>query len=172
MQGDARGSNRPHILVLNGPNLNLLGRREPGIYGRHTLEDIDVALREAAQGRCSLETFQSNHEGALIDAIHSAIDRAQGIIINAGAYTHTSFAIRDALAGVGIPSVEVHMSNIDAREEFRRHSMIAPICVGKVCGFGWRSYLLGLDAILAYLEDFAPSPTPKQITLRSREGES
>ncbi len=141
-----------NILVLHGPNLNLLGRREPGVYGRTTLAEIDAALRvAAAKHRVELRVLQSNHEGALIDAIHDAWGWADGILINPGAYTHTSIAIRDAIAGVAVPTVEVHLSNVHARESFRHRSWIAPVCVGQICGFGWRSYLLALTGLIDYL---------------------
>lgn len=140
------------VLVLHGPNLNLLGKREPGVYGHRSLSEIDDALtEEATKQRVELRIVQSNHEGDLIDAIHAAIDWADGILINAGAFTHTSVALRDALAGVNLPAVEVHLSNIYAREEFRHRSLIAPVCVGQISGFGWRSYLLGLTALIDVL---------------------
>ena len=140
------------ILVLHGANLNLLGQREPAIYGSETLKDIDHKLgRQAESLETKISTFQSNHEGALIDAIHAAVGVHQGILINPGGYTHTSVSLRDALSGVSIPIVEVHLSNIYKREEFRRHSYIAPIALGQVSGFGSDSYRLGLDALVSYL---------------------
>lgn len=140
------------ILVLNGPNLNLLGKREPNIYGHLTLEDIDQMLQqEATKLNITLSCLQSNHEGFLVDSIHNALNHHQGILINAGAYTHTSIAIRDALAGVALPVVEVHLSNIYRREDFRHHSYIAPIAVGQISGFGAYSYILGLRALVNYL---------------------
>jgi 3-dehydroquinate dehydratase II len=142
------------ILVLHGPNLNLLGRREPGLYGSTTLEQINAALQVlAGQRNAGLRVIQSNHEGALVDAIHEAMTWADGILFNPAAYTHTSIAIRDAISAVALPAVEVHLSNIHAREEFRHTSLIVPVCRGQICGFGWRSYLLGLNALLDLLEN-------------------
>ncbi len=140
------------VLVLHGPNLNLLGLREPEIYGHKTLSDIndDLSSQAAALG-VSLTTLQSNHAGVLIDAIHDAYGRIDGIVINPGGLTHTSVALRDALAGVAIPFVEVHLSNVYAREPFRHHSYLSPIAVGVISGFGPNSYSLGLSAIVQRL---------------------
>ena len=137
------------ILVLHGPNLNLLGVREPDIYGRVSMDEIDKELATRSEGLgVELRCLQSNHEGVLIDAIHEAMGWADGILINPGAFTHTSLALRDAVASTGIPTVEVHLSNIYAREEFRRRSVIAGACVGQISGFGANSYYLGLAAIV------------------------
>lgn len=140
------------ILVLHGPNLNLLGLREPGIYGSLTLAEINRLLEsKAMELQAEVSSVQSNHEGVLVDAIHGALGKYQGIVINAGAYTHTSVALRDAIAGVNLPTVEVHLSNIYRREDFRHHSHIAPVVIGQVSGFGTQSYLLGLQALVYYL---------------------
>lgn len=137
---------------MHGPNLNLLGHREPGIYGRETLDSINQSLQDAAvQLGVQLESFQSNHEGALVDAIHGAMGVQDGLLINPGAYTHTSIAIRDAIAAVALPTVEVHLSNVYRRESFRHHSYIAPVAVGQISGFGAFSYVLGLRALVHHL---------------------
>ena len=142
-----------HLLLLNGPNLNLLGQREPGIYGSGTLASIEDGLRqEAAAAGAELDCFQSNFEGALVERIHRAMGTSQGILINAGAYTHTSIALRDALLGVVIPYVELHLSNTHARESFRHHSYLADRAVGVVSGFGALSYSLALQGLIHHLQ--------------------
>jgi 3-dehydroquinate dehydratase-2 len=145
---------QPILLVLHGPNLNLLGKREPGVYGATTLSQInDLLQREADALGFELKILQSNHEGVLVDAIHDAMSRCQGILINPGAYTHTSVALRDAIAAVDLPTVEVHLSNIHRREAFRHHSYIAPVAVGQISGFGAYSYILGLQALAQHLQN-------------------
>ena len=139
------------IALIHGPNLNLLGTRETHIYGDMTLAKIEAELRQQLDVAHELRTLQSNHEGGLIDFIHDARSWADGIVINPGAFTHYSYALRDAIVGVQLPTVEVHLSNIHAREPFRHISVLAPVCVGQICGFGWRSYLLGVQAMLDHL---------------------
>jgi 3-dehydroquinate dehydratase-2 len=142
------------IQVIYGPNLNLLGQREPAVYGSLTLAEIENRLRAyAAQHDIELRSMQTNHEGAILDAVHDAAGWADGLLINPGAYGHTSYAIRDAIAGVGIPAVEVHLSNIYARDPFRHQSVIAPACVGQIVGFGWQSLRLGLGALTGWLQE-------------------
>lgn len=138
------------ILIINGPNLNLLGRREPGIYGNCSMESYLETLREQYPNH-SIEYFQSNHEGDIIDKLHEVgfDNDMEGIVLNAGAYTHTSLAIADAIAAINVPVVEVHISNVHAREEVRHHSMISKVCRGVIAGFGMNSYRLGIDAILS-----------------------
>lgn len=140
------------VLLINGPNLNLLGVREPEVYGSETLQDIVNEVRTFASDRgVELSDFQSNSEGDLVTAIHEARTTVDGIIMNPGAYTHYSIAIRDAISGVGLPVIETHLSNVHAREPFRRESVIAPVCVGVVAGFGRNSYFVALDGLLRYL---------------------
>lgn len=137
------------ILVIHGPNLNLLGEREPGIYGSMTLEELNQKLREfATEHGLELKLFQSNHEGAIIDTLHSERHWAEGIVMNPGAFTHYSYAIRDAISAVGKPTVEVHLSDIHQREPFRKISVIKDVCVAQICGLGWQSYIEGLKALL------------------------
>ena len=148
-------SKKASILVIQGPNLNLLGTREPDVYGTTTLKDIHSKLQEIVQANTAeLDTFQSNHEGQLIDRIHQAkLDNVDFIIINPGAFTHTSVALRDALAGVAIPFIEIHLSNIHQREEFRKHSYLADIAIGVICGLGAIGYELALQAAISRLKN-------------------
>ena len=141
------------LAVIHGPNLNLFGTRETHIYGSVTLDQINDRLHAAAGSEHELRIVQSNHEGVIIDTIHDARLWANGILINPGAFTHYSYAIRDAISAVKLPTVEVHLSNIHTREAFRHTSVIVPVCVGQIAGFGWRSYLHGLNALLTYLAD-------------------
>lgn len=148
------------ILVLHGPNLNLLGWREPAVYGYSTLSEINAKLTSVAdQLGVKLAALQSNYEGALVDAIHDARGIHDGIVINAGAYTHTSIALRDAIAGVALPTVEVHLSNVYKRESFRHHSYIAPVVLGQISGFGAQSYELGLHALVSHLQQLPRDPS-------------
>lgn len=138
------------LLVLNGPNLNMLGKREPEIYGKNTLNDVQNLVESYCNSiDCSVEFFQSNHEGDLIDKIQQT--EVDGIVFNAGAYTHTSIALRDAIASVKTPVIEVHISNVHSREEFRHKSMIAPVCLGQICGFGLDSYILAIEGLNRFL---------------------
>lgn len=141
------------ILFLNGPNLNLLGTREPGVYGRATLADIEAAVRQRAKELgAGVEFSQSNIEGELVSRIQEAKGKFDAIVLNAAAYTHTSVAIRDAIAATGVPTIEIHLSNVHAREEFRHNSLIAPVCRGIIAGFGPDSYLLGLQAAVTVIQ--------------------
>ncbi len=141
------------VFVINGPNLNLLGVREPGVYGNESLDSILAEMKgEAEKLGVELECYQSNHEGDIVDKLHSAMTEADGVILNAGALTHYSYALRDAISAIKIPVVEVHMSNIQAREEFRHNSVIAPVCRGSIAGFGKNSYMLALKAVYDIIE--------------------
>ena len=142
------------ILVINGPNLNMLGRRDPGAYGTSSLAEIEGRIREAAEELCvDVELFQSNHEGGIVDFLQRSADGASGILINAGALTHYGLSMRDALADAGLPVVEVHISNIHAREEFRKYSVIAPLAVGQIAGLGWRGYIYGLRFMVEHIQE-------------------
>ncbi len=136
------------VLIIHGPNLNLLGEREPGVYGNQSFESVNNTIIDSAEKmNVECEIFQSNHEGEIIDKLHAARLGFDGIVINAGAYTHYSYAIRDAISAVKIPCIEVHISNVFAREEFRANSVIAPVCLGSICGFGVESYILALQVL-------------------------
>lgn len=140
------------VFVLNGPNLNLLGLREPGVYGTTTLADVEASVRAAGEKvGLAIDFRQSNHEGVLVDWIHEAREKASGIVINPGAYTHTSVALHDAIKAVGLPVIEVHISNIFARESFRHHSYVSPVAAGVLCGFGPEGYVLGVEALARIL---------------------
>jgi len=147
------GQQMTSLLILNGANLNLLGTRQPEVYGDTTLEQIEaMCIDNGRVTGCNVSCFQSNHEGELIEAIHAARNTYDGIILNAGAYTHTSVALMDAISSVGVPVIELHLSNIHAREEFRHKSYIAPVAIGQICGFGPKGYTLAIEAMLGHLE--------------------
>ncbi len=148
------------LLIINGPNLNLTGMREPGIYGSESLSDINAWLTQVTAGKAELEFYQSNCEGEICSRLHEAMAEYDGVILNAGAYTHYSYAIRDAISASRLPVIEVHMSNIHAREEFRHKSVLAGVCRGQICGFGKYSYLLAIEAFIHALS--APSQADSQ----------
>jgi 3-dehydroquinate dehydratase-2 len=142
------------ILLMHGPNLNLLGWREPGIYGTVGFDEINARMKRVAEENgCELRVFQSNSEGALVDAVQDARNWADGIVINPGAYAHYSIALRDALSAVKLPTIEVHLSNVHAREEFRHRLVLTPVCIGMICGLGWRSYLYGLLSLIELIKE-------------------
>lgn len=157
MGGRAGNGRRRKVLVIHGPNLNLLGTRDPSIYGTTTLAEIDAELTRRATARgVTVDTVQTNLEGAIVDHVQGAAGSYDAIVINPGGYTHTSVAIRDAIEACGVPTIEVHLSNVHARESFRHTSITAARCVGQICGFGANSYYLGLDAALAHVEGLGP----------------
>jgi 3-dehydroquinate dehydratase-2 len=163
----------PLIVVLHGPNLNLLGTREPDIYGRTTLREIDAGLvAYGAELGLAVETFQSNHEGTLVDRVQQARDRAAGLIVNAGGLTHTSVSLRDAISAVKLPAVEVHLSNLYAREEFRHHSFLAPVCIGQIAGLGAIGYRLALEALAQLLSPPGAAVSPTSHPIKSRAATS
>lgn len=168
-----RGPRRPVVLAIHGPNLNLLGTREPHLYGRTTLREIDRELRiRGAELGLAVETFQSNHEGALVDRVQQAQGRADGLIVNAGGLTHTSVSLRDAIAAVKIPTVEVHLSNLYCREEFRHRSLLAPVCMGQIAGLGAIGYRLALEALARLLPRKRKAPRDQPRPSNSSPSES
>jgi 3-dehydroquinate dehydratase-2 len=173
VSGEKRAVERPVIVVIHGPNLNLLGTREPHIYGETTLAEVDRGLvaRGAALG-IGVETFQSNHEGELVDRIQQAHGRAAGLIINAGGLTHTSVALRDAVAAVKVPAIEVHLSNLYTREEFRHHSFLAPVCRGQIAGLGAIGYLLALEALAHIVPGSRANPAARPAATDSSQAKS
>ncbi|MCL4516354.1 MAG: type II 3-dehydroquinate dehydratase [Firmicutes bacterium] len=165
------GENIVRVLVIHGPNMNMLGRREPEIYGRTGLEEINSRLAEAAERLgATIKTFQSNIEGEIVTAIQQAADWADALVINPAAFTHYSIAIRDAIAAVSLPAVEVHLSNIAAREEFRHVSVIAPACVGQIAGFGPMSYILGLEAVVSHVQTSDAGEDQKKERRNEKDG--
>ncbi len=165
------GEHSVKVLVIHGPNMNMLGRREPEIYGRTGLEEINARLEEAAERLgATIKTFQSNIEGEIVTAIQQAADWADAIVINPAAFTHYSIAIRDAIAAVALPAVEVHLSNTAAREEFRHASVISPVCVGQIAGFGPMSYTLGLEAVVSHVRAASAGKDKKKERRKEKDG--